>query len=91
MSTGLLASALPSPRVAIGPLIALVPAVLCMIDVARHPDTRNLTPQAWLAVCAFGVASCGAGAAASASAPASAKSAATRRRRVRWTMVYSRR
>ncbi|MCH5677426.1 PLDc N-terminal domain-containing protein [Streptomyces gilvus] len=54
MSTELLASAPPSPWVAIGPLIALVPAVLCMIDVARHPDTRNLTPQAWLALCAFG-------------------------------------
>ncbi len=36
------------------PLIALVPAVLCMIDIVRHPDTRSLTPQAWLAICAFG-------------------------------------
>ncbi|MFD0132619.1 PLD nuclease N-terminal domain-containing protein [Streptomyces sp. NPDC002387] len=25
-----------------------------MIDIVRHPDTRSLTPQAWLAICAFG-------------------------------------
>jgi len=25
-----------------------------MIDVARHPRTRTLTPQAWPAICAFG-------------------------------------
>ncbi|MEU1274322.1 PLD nuclease N-terminal domain-containing protein [Streptomyces sp. NPDC005799] len=54
MPTDLLASSQPPPWVAIGPLIALVPAILCMIDVARHPNTRNLTPQAWLAICAFG-------------------------------------
>jgi hypothetical protein len=39
---------------AVVPLVALVPAVLCMVDIARHPDTRTLTPQAWLAICAFG-------------------------------------
>ncbi|MEV7323282.1 PLDc N-terminal domain-containing protein [Streptomyces sp. NPDC093970] len=38
----------------IAPLIAVFPAILCMIDVARHPNTRSLTPQVWLAVCAFG-------------------------------------
>ncbi|MGW0089200.1 PLD nuclease N-terminal domain-containing protein [Streptomyces sp. NPDC003328] len=25
-----------------------------MIDIVRHPDTRSLTPRAWLAICAFG-------------------------------------
>ncbi|MEV6796641.1 PLD nuclease N-terminal domain-containing protein [Streptomyces sp. NPDC051320] len=25
-----------------------------MVDIVRHPDTRGLTPQAWLAICAFG-------------------------------------
>ena len=47
----------PSPPtlwVAIVPLIALLPAVLCMIDITRHPNTRSLAPQAWLAICAFG-------------------------------------
>ncbi|MEW2161330.1 PLDc N-terminal domain-containing protein [Streptomyces sp. NPDC007189] len=43
-----------SPWAAIVPLIAILPAILCMIDIARHPNTRSLTPQAWLAVCAFG-------------------------------------
>ncbi|PJM97426.1 hypothetical protein CG719_00455 [Streptomyces sp. CB01373] len=36
------------------PLVALVLAVYCMIDISRHPDTRQLSPQAWLALCAFG-------------------------------------
>ncbi|MFE7859944.1 hypothetical protein [Streptomyces sp. NPDC057403] len=40
--------------VAIVPLIAILPAILCMIDIVRHPNTRGLTPQAWLAMCAFG-------------------------------------
>ncbi|KOV67502.1 hypothetical protein [Streptomyces sp. MMG1121] len=43
-----------APGVAIVPLIALLPAVLCMIDIARPPNTRSLTPQACLAICAFG-------------------------------------
>jgi len=43
-----------TPWVAIVPLVALLPAVFCMIDIARHPSTRGLTPQAWLAICAFG-------------------------------------
>lgn len=43
-----------SPWVAIVPLIAILPAILCMIDIVRHPNTRSLTPQAWLAMCAFG-------------------------------------
>ncbi|MFI1290382.1 PLD nuclease N-terminal domain-containing protein [Streptomyces sp. NPDC020792] len=44
----------PTPWMAIVPLVALVPAVYCMIDISRHPDTRQLSPLAWLAVCAFG-------------------------------------
>ena len=44
----------PSPWVAIVPLIAILPAVLCMLDIARHPRTRQFPPQAWLAICAFG-------------------------------------
>jgi hypothetical protein len=36
------------------PLIALVPAIVCMVDIARHPNTRLLTPQTWLVICAFG-------------------------------------
>ncbi|WP_316783639.1 PLDc N-terminal domain-containing protein [Streptomyces sasae] len=43
-----------TPWVAIAPPIAMLPAVLCMIDIARHPNTRRLAPQVWLAVCAFG-------------------------------------
>ncbi len=54
MVTGSLASSPDTPWAALVPLIALLPAVVCMADIARHPDTRNLTPQAWLALCAFG-------------------------------------
>ncbi|MGW7822429.1 PLDc N-terminal domain-containing protein [Streptomyces puniciscabiei] len=36
------------------PLIALIRAVLRMIDVVRHPDTQVLTPPVWLVICAFG-------------------------------------
>ncbi|KUJ58061.1 PLDc N-terminal domain-containing protein [Streptomyces sp. MI02-2A] len=54
MSADSFSSSPSTPWVALVPLIALVPAVLCMIDIVRHPDTRSLTPQAWLAVCAFG-------------------------------------
>ncbi|MFE7859293.1 PLDc N-terminal domain-containing protein [Streptomyces sp. NPDC057403] len=43
-----------NPWLAIVPLIAILPALLCMIDIVRHPNTRSLTPQAWLAMCAFG-------------------------------------
>ncbi len=39
---------------AIAPLVAVVPALYCMLDVSRHPDTRSLSAQAWLALCAFG-------------------------------------
>ena len=44
----------PSPWIAIVPLIAILPAVLCMLDIARHPRTRQFPPQIWLAICAFG-------------------------------------
>lgn len=43
-----------SPWVAIVPLIAILPAVLCMADIARHRRTRQYPPQVWLAICAFG-------------------------------------
>lgn len=43
-----------TPWAALVPLIAVIPALLCMIDVARHPQTRQLSPQMWLAICAFG-------------------------------------
>jgi Phospholipase_D-nuclease N-terminal len=36
------------------PLVAVVPAVCCMIDISRHPETRRFSPQLWLAICAFG-------------------------------------
>ncbi|MGW2481009.1 hypothetical protein ACWCWQ_14450 [Streptomyces sp. NPDC001571] len=46
----------PAPTVwmTLVPLIALLPAILCMLDIARHPHTRTLTPQLWLAICALG-------------------------------------
>ncbi|MFF9125099.1 PLDc N-terminal domain-containing protein [Streptomyces sp. NPDC014889] len=44
----------PTPWMALVPLVALIPAIYCMIDISRHPDTRQLPPQAWLALCAFG-------------------------------------
>jgi hypothetical protein len=47
-------SADASPWVTIVPLIAILPAILCMLDIVRNPNTRSLTPQAWLAICAFG-------------------------------------
>ncbi|MBO1415290.1 PLDc N-terminal domain-containing protein [Streptomyces sp. FH025] len=43
-----------SPWIAIVPLIAVLPAVLCMLDISRHPHTRLLPPQVWLAVCVCG-------------------------------------
>jgi hypothetical protein len=36
------------------PLIAIVPAVMCLLDVSRHPHTRQFPPQVWLTICAFG-------------------------------------
>ena len=51
---GLLGAAPSTPWVAIVPLIAVLPAVLCMADIARHPRTRQFPPQVWLAICAFG-------------------------------------
>jgi hypothetical protein len=52
--TGSLTSSPEAPWTALVPLVALLPAVLCMADIARHPRTRSLSPQAWLAICAFG-------------------------------------
>ncbi|MEV8567257.1 hypothetical protein AB0436_17075 [Streptomyces sp. NPDC051322] len=43
-----------TPWIAIVPLIAIFPAVFYMIDMTRHPRTRQLSPQTWLAICAFG-------------------------------------
>ena len=47
-------SSSPTPWLALVPLIALVPAIVCMIDVSRHPHTQQFSPQVWLAICAFG-------------------------------------
>ncbi|PZG96591.1 hypothetical protein C1I97_26100 [Streptomyces sp. NTH33] len=44
----------PTAWVALVPLVAIIPAVWCMFDISRHPDTRRFPPQAWLAICAFG-------------------------------------
>lgn len=54
MTAELLGSSPPTPWAAIVPLIALLPAVWCMVDISRHPHTRQFSPQTWLAVCAFG-------------------------------------
>ncbi|MFF4693880.1 PLDc N-terminal domain-containing protein [Streptomyces sp. NPDC001307] len=54
MLYGSISSASPPLWAAIVPLVAIVPAVYCMIDICRHPNTRSLSPQAWLAICAFG-------------------------------------
>lgn len=54
MPSAALSSAPPPLWAALVPLIALLPAVYCMIDITRHPRTRHLSAQAWLAVCAFG-------------------------------------
>ncbi|MFI0820802.1 PLD nuclease N-terminal domain-containing protein [Streptomyces sp. NPDC021098] len=54
MLTDSLSSSSPPIWAAIVPLVALIPAVYCMIDVSRHPNTRSLSAQAWLAICAFG-------------------------------------
>ncbi|MFS4092238.1 PLD nuclease N-terminal domain-containing protein [Streptomyces sp. AF1A] len=54
MLTDSLSSSSPTPWAAIVPLVAVVPAVCCMFDISRHPDTRRLSAQAWLAICAFG-------------------------------------
>ncbi|MCX5387217.1 hypothetical protein [Streptomyces sp. NBC_00083] len=44
----------PTPWMAIVPLIAVLPAVICMVDIARHPHTRQYPPRVWLAICACG-------------------------------------
>ncbi|MCX4817459.1 hypothetical protein OG601_43455 [Streptomyces sp. NBC_01239] len=49
-----LGSSPSSPWVVIVPLIAILPAVLCMLDIARHPRTRQFPPQIWLGIRAFG-------------------------------------
>lgn len=40
----------PTPWGAILPFIA----ILCMLDIARHPHTQRFPPRIWLAICAFG-------------------------------------
>jgi hypothetical protein len=54
MLTDSLSSSSPTPWTAIVPLVAIIPAVSCMFDISRHPNTRSLSAQAWLAICAFG-------------------------------------
>ncbi len=54
MPADVLTASSTTPWAAIVPLVAVVPAVYCMFDIARHPNTRQLSPVAWLAVCAFG-------------------------------------
>ncbi|MFJ9631842.1 PLDc N-terminal domain-containing protein [Streptomyces sp. NPDC101175] len=54
MFTDSLGSPPPTPWAAIVPLVAILPAVLCMIDISRHPRTQQFSPQVWLAICAFG-------------------------------------
>ncbi|MEV7179736.1 PLDc N-terminal domain-containing protein [Kitasatospora sp. NPDC093679] len=46
----------PSPGTiaALVPLLALVPAVTCMVDISRHPDTRRWPPQTWMVICLLG-------------------------------------
>ncbi|WP_037572854.1 hypothetical protein [Phaeacidiphilus oryzae] len=51
---GSVGSGPPAPWAVLVPLVALVPAVICMADIARHPHTRRFPPQTWLALCAFG-------------------------------------
>ncbi|MFJ9543397.1 hypothetical protein ACIRPX_40055 [Streptomyces sp. NPDC101225] len=43
-----------TPWAVIVPLIAVLPAVLCMADIARQRRTRQYPPQVWLAIRAFG-------------------------------------
>ncbi|SFE28396.1 hypothetical protein [Streptomyces mirabilis] len=54
MSAASLGSPRSTPWVAIVSLIAVLPAVLCMVDISRHPRTQQFPPQVWLATCAFG-------------------------------------
>lgn len=54
MPAGFLSSSSSTPWAAIVPLIALVPALWCMVEISRHPHTRRFSPQMWLAICAFG-------------------------------------
>ncbi|MFR0357260.1 PLD nuclease N-terminal domain-containing protein [Streptomyces sediminimaris] len=54
MPTGSFVPVPPTPWVAIVPLVAVLPAVLCMVDIARHRRTRQYPPQVWLLICAVG-------------------------------------
>jgi hypothetical protein len=44
----------PDLWMAIGPLVLLVPVVCCMVDISRHPNTRQLPPTTWLLICLVG-------------------------------------
>ncbi|MFD9123606.1 hypothetical protein [Kitasatospora sp. NPDC059571] len=46
----------PSPVLAAAllPLLALVPAVACMVDISRHPDTRCYPARTWMVICLVG-------------------------------------
>ena len=39
---------------AVMPLIALAPAVYCLADISRHPDTRQLPARTWMLICLVG-------------------------------------
>ncbi|GAA2781036.1 hypothetical protein GCM10010441_02360 [Kitasatospora paracochleata] len=54
MSAAALGSPPPSLWFAIVPLLAVLPAVLCMLDISHHPRTRRFPPLTWPAVCVFG-------------------------------------
>ena len=47
-------TAAPDLWMAIGPMLALVPVVYCMIDISRHPDTRQLPATTWMLICLVG-------------------------------------
>jgi phospholipase D-like protein len=47
-------SSAPPLWTGLAPLVAVVPALYCMVDVSRHPHTRTLSAPVWLAICAFG-------------------------------------
>jgi hypothetical protein len=47
-------AASPGLPVAFLPLIALVPAIACMVDIVRYPDTRLYPPRTWMVVCLLG-------------------------------------
>ena len=54
LNIGSFSSPQPTPWAAIVPLVAILPAVLCMIDISRHPRTQQFPPQIWLVIRAFG-------------------------------------